>query len=935
MPTKANLGIATGLMIGLLVVGSWAFGQSGIHRNGFETKTGWIKGGFDAQYTEIAHRIDDRDPHNGRGAELIEIDAKPGSFVHYAYPVGKAPINDELRVALWLRGNRAGIRLMARVVLPKERDPNNVDYVMTTYIGGDTYAQSGQWQILEIARPVTEAKLQQQILTKKTGRAIDFSGAYIDALVLNLHAGPGATRVWIDDLEVGPIVAGPPVAAIPDNNNPAKPAASPRRPSAVEFEANRLLVGKKRIFFRAIRYTDTTLPVLHKAGFNTVCFDDKVSPALIKEAAELGLWIAPEFRIANDKGEPLAPDDIGRQVQRYADNDAVLFNRIGGWLAFEQATMVARATRSAQVVDPVHPISADVMDGLMPYSRTINMVGVHRFPLMTTLELNKYREWLEMRRRLANPGAFTWTWIQTHLPDWYSELLYNQNAQAEFKEPVGPQPEQIRLLAYTALASGSKGLAYWSDRFLADSHQGRDRLLACFLLNQEMDMVEHMLVSAEDAPQWIDTSVRDVKAAVLRCKDGVLVIPIWQGRFSQFVPGQAAVSKLTLTVPQVPKTSQALEVSPGDVRGLKTDRVDTGLRVTLPEFGLTSMVVFTADHHVMGRFQDFARAKRELAAQRSYDMAYYEYEKVVKVQAQLEQLGQSVTDANALLQDSRRRLQRSKELWEKSQFSEAYHEAHRALRPLRILMRAQWEKGVRGLDTPVASPYAVSFYTLPRHWQFMEQVRPGKVTVAGNQLRGGDFEIVPERRQETWRPDRQSLDDVELIAERVSEFNAPRQEIKEQKLDAKKGAKEPKQITPVSRTVQYPAEGKQCAMLQIKPREGRPVPPALERTMVALTSSEVKLPPGTLVQVSGWVNIPTPITASPDGALMYDSAGGEPLAIRLTEPTPWKKFTVYRRVPASGTINVTLALTGVGTVYFDDIRIEPLVPTNGVAPSGK
>jgi hypothetical protein len=65
---------------------------------------------------------------------------------------------------------------------------------------------------------------------------------------------------------------------------------------------------------------------------------------------------------------------------------------------------------------------------------------------------------------------------------------------------------------------------------------------------------------------------------------------------------------------------------------------------------------------------------------------------------------------------------------------------------------------------------------------------------------------------------------------------------------------------------------------------------------------------------------------------MYDSAGGDSLAIRLSEPTGWKKFTVFRRVPASGLINVTLTLTGIGTVYYDDIRVEPLVPGN--SPSG-
>jgi hypothetical protein len=63
--------------------------------------------------------------------------------------------------------------------------------------------------------------------------------------------------------------------------------------------------------------------------------------------------------------------------------------------------------------------------------------------------------------------------------------------------------------------------------------------------------------------------------------------------------------------------------------------------------------------------------------------------------------------------------------------------------------------------------------------------------------------------------------------------------------------------------------------------------------------------------------------------------GGEPLAVRLTAPLPrWKQFRLYRRVPASGQVHVTLALTGLGRVYFDDVRIEPLVPSGpgGSAP---
>jgi hypothetical protein len=907
IPTWAIIGVS--FTCGLLGFATWAFAQAGIHKNSFETKLGWSKGGSDAAHDEAEHKLDGTEPHNGQMSEYIALNVKtvdPKQHIYYTYPIGNAPLTEDLRVSLWLRANRPGIKLMARVVLPNERDPNNLDFRLTTYIQGDDYQLAGRWQPLNIRKPVEKWKMQQHILSKGTNRALDYSGAYIDALVVNLNAGPGATKIWIDDLEVGPLASSTTPfkpAVRPDNSTPAKTTSAPRAVNRanVEFVSNRLMVSKKPMFFRAIRYSDTMLPVLGNAGFNTVFFGRNANPTLLSEAAELDLWLVPEFRITNDEGIALPADEITKQVRQHADNNNVIFQSIEGMVSNQQVGLVSAAMQHARRADPAHAISGNVWDGLMPYSRNLNLVGVHRFPLMTTLELPKYREFLESRRKLATPGAFTWTWIQTHLPESHSELLYNQPAQAAFREPVGPQPEQIRLLAYTAISSGCRGLGFWSDRFLADSHQGRDRLLSCALLNQEIDMLEPLLVTIEEAPVWIDTSVPDVKAAVLRCSQGVVVIPVWQGRFSQFVPGQAAAAQLKITVPQVPITMQAWEVSPGDVRGLRAERVDRGLRITLPEFGLTSVVVFTSDTNLVGRFQDQARAKRQQAAQWSYEMAKVELEKVIQVEAQLVQAGSTINEANTLIEDAKFRVQKSKELWDNSNFGEAYHEAQRALRPVRILMRAQWEKAVRGLDSPVSSPYAVSYYTLPKHWPFMDQVR--RSTVGANLLPGGDFETVHERMQESWKLGRPSMDDVEMIADRVGEV---------------KGSKP-----------EGPVEGKQCAMLQIKPREGKATPAALESTYLTLTSPSVKLPPGTFVQVSGWVNIPTPLTASPDGALLFDSAGGEPMSIRLSNPTPWKKFTVYRRVPTSGTMNVTLALTGIGTVYFDDIRIEPLIAPNG------
>jgi hypothetical protein len=491
-------------------------------------------------------------------------------------------------------------------------------------------------------------------------------------------------------------------------------------------------------------------------------------------------------------------------------------------------------------------------------------------------------------------------------------------------------------LTYTALGVGCRGLGFWSDRFLADSHQGRDRLLAVALLNQELDMLEPMLLDQTSAPTWIPTSSAEVQAAVLRCPKGILVLPVWIGAGGQYVPGQAAAAKLTFTVPLVPQSMQAWEVSPGAVRALRPERVAGGMKVVLPEFGVTAAVVFTSEMPLVVRFQQVAAARRQLAAQWTYDLAVQELEKVVRVQQELEQRGLTVADAGKLLKDARDRLTRAREHWDNRLFGDCYLEAQRAVRPARILMRALWDKGTKGLDNPVASPYAVSFYTLPRHLQFMDYLK--KSVPAANALPGGDFEVVAGRPQPEWFPQKVSLDGdaVELVYDaRATEIpvKPPKKKAVPHSGKGPFGSKSnypsvggaKKEPEPPPPPPARPVEGKQCLKLEIRPKSKEVPPQALERTFLAANSPVVKLPPGSLVRISFWVYIGEPVTASPDGVLVYDSGGGEPLALRLSGPTPWRKYTLYRRVPASGAINVTLALTGLGSAYFDDVRIEPLI----------
>jgi hypothetical protein len=873
-----------------------------IHRDGFESsETAWTKGTADANYREIVHEITEATARTGQRSEHLQITCDSGKFIYYFYPTGKAPLNDDLSVNLWVKANRPGIQVLARLVLPKERNPQNLDEPLTTLLRGDLYQEAGRWHRLELRLPVKMARQQQQLMRAEFQRDVDFSDAYVDRIILNVYAGPGLTELCIDDLEIGPVSDPGPfkMTSRPTGSVKLIAPGAPSRPqmhnAIVELDRDQLLVNRKRFFFHGVRYTNTSLRVLRDAGLNTVWFDHSAPDKLLAEATELGLWMVPMLPASESDQRLASPEVLQQEITRFLQSDPILFWDVGGGLTEEQTGAVTQLTRLVRASDPGRPVGADAWDGFRAYSRTLDLLGAHRWPLLTGLEMAQYREWLNQRRLLARSDVFLWTWIQTHLPDWYTALVYERSPASGFDEPIGPQPEQIRLLTYSALAAGAKGLGYWSDRFLADSHQGRDRLLALGLLNLELKMLEPLLVTAEEPNEstWIPTSISDVKAAVLRTGHGVLVIPMWLGRGAQFVPGQSAAANLTIDVPQVPSSTQAWEISPGEVRSLKIERVPGGTRVKIPEFGLTTAIVFTSElgqGGVIARFQDQCSQMNKLAAQWAHDLAEDEIRKVVYVHKQLEQAGHRLPDGEKLVADANRRLQTSVDHWKKGNYREAYAEGERAVRPLRILMRSYWEEATRELDSPVASPYAVSFYTLPRHWKFMDLVHQGKV--GGNVLPNGDFEVTPDGVPQAWLPQETTLDEVELVARRVPD---------------------------------KPKEGKQCLLLQVKPKNPQvPPPAALERTFLAINSPVVHLQPGALVRISGWVRIPAKITASVDGALLYDSAGGEPLAIRLTGPTDWKQFTLYRQVPASGTINVTLAMTGLGTVYFDDIRIEPL-----------
>jgi hypothetical protein len=967
MPTRAPIfGVVSLAAVALGFILLPASAQQ-IHRHGFGGKqTVLQRGDANVRADEKEHDISTLSFKSQPSSEHIQIAMEAGTgdsaFVHYTYDTPQAPVSPVLTASVWVKATRPGTTLRARVVFPKEPDPTRPEAFLTLLITGKSYEKTRAWEKLTLDDVPGLIGKHLPALQAKTGRNINTADAYIDRLVLNVYSGPGTVDVWVDDLDIGPVKETPkpePGMGIPVKGPKGEPAIL--RTRQVQQRGGQLLVEGKPYFFRAIRYTGTPLHVLRAAGFDSLWLPADTAPEVLDEAAREGWFVIPsaprhEYAAGGAPGG-LAAFDAFRN--KFANTD-VLFWDLGGGLTDEQQKSIYKTVEDVRRGDRKRPIGGDLWDGFTGYSQFLDVVGAHRWPLFTSLEMTRYRDWLTQRRELTGGRPVFWTWVQNHVPEWYVSTVMSRSAEKNanpdvvFSEPVGPHPEQVRQLAYLSVAAGARGIGFWSDRSLADSHQGRDRLQGIALLNTELDLISPILMSAgtigdDTRPVWLDTSHPNVKAALIKGQKGTLLLPIWLGPGDQYVPAQGAVSGLKIVVPTVPEGHDPWLITPAGPECLRhrTSRGPRGTELTLDEFDLAAPIVFTDDQGPQGIvvwWQDHARRYGRLAARWALDQVVDEYKKVRTVYLKLADMGKTVPGAERLFDETQRYYVEAEKHFANDQYDRAYRDAMRALRPMRIVMRDHWRQAVAGLDVPSASPYAVSFFSLPQHWEFAREVqnsRPG-----GTVLPLGSFEIaggippdgIAVERLPGWSARTGSLeaDHVVVAAGVVSSEG-----LDDPKMP-RKAKPQPRTLYSSSRPVAQPDEGyvdpapdlgRGVLKLEVrtqvqKDAKGNVIrdDQVLERTFLAVDSPPARLAPGSIVRISCWIKVPKPVQGdAAGGVLFYDDAGGEPLSVRLPgTDNRWKEYHLYRRVPASGQISVTLAMTGLGVAYFDDVRIEPL-----------
>ncbi|NLE38656.1 MAG: hypothetical protein GX621_11580, partial [Pirellulaceae bacterium] len=696
----------------------------------------------------------------GRQSEHFQVVGQGGTSVFVSHDVGRPRVIPELGASIWVKADRPGIRIFARVVLPRTVDPRTQTPVLLR-LEGTSYTHVGRWQMLELGN--LPELLNQRIrgLRLQLGPQVDGREAYVDQIHLNLYGGPGATNVWVDELQlVGYADSALSVSAGEGRTMSSGPAfeASPVQPAlggtpvgasadwSPRFQRDGSVeVQNRRILPRAIRYQGESLARLKELGFNTIWLSQPASRAMLDEAASLNLLLIcppPDTIRTLSDDDPLAP--VAKIGPEY---DAVLAWDLGSDLSEQHVGPLQDFARRLRAADDSRkrPLICRPDSNLREFSNFVDVILVGQSPLATSLELSDYAKWIRHRSLLARSGTTVWSTVQTEPSPGLMEQWTVGGSRASL--PPSINVEQMRLMAYMAVASGSRGLLFESSRSLdAADPETRTRAASLDLVNLELELARPW-VSSGSLLGTARCSQPDVLGAVFEYHRTRLLVPLWIGPGAQYVPGQSAAHELKFTASGVPESNRAYEIVPGELRRRERNRGLGGVEVTLSEFSLCSLVLFAEDPDLVAEVRRHAKEAGPRAARLYRQLATRKLEIVEDVDRRLaNRTGQ--WDTSDRLTSARKYLQSSDGAFAAKNYTDTCLNADRAMRLLRLVERSNWETAVRPLSSPIASPATVCFTTLPWHWSMVDQTRSWRA--GPNLIGGGDFESVASVMAARW-----------------------------------------------------------------------------------------------------------------------------------------------------------------------------------------
>ncbi|MEZ6047311.1 MAG: hypothetical protein R3C11_17365 [Planctomycetaceae bacterium] len=875
----------------------------------------------------------------GKGSEHFEVMNRTPypEQVDFYLDIPPARVIPDFSISVWFRSNRQMAASWIRITLPNQADPLEPDKPLQFYLAGEAYSKrENEWQMLTCKTDDKTINTRLQWLRREINYPqLNLTGMYVDQLYISCRIPQGPSEFFFDKLRMDPVVLSNDQTAIQPAGGTGGFANEEKWTLPVDFRLDRLTVQGRPFFPIMIPSHQESAAALALTGVNTVWVQDYRDYKYLQDLRREDLWATAT--------PPYVPPPTGQTNQAFQaspapferETEPIIFWNLGARVPTSEHPMLIDWKQQIYRADQkaLRPSMVDTLGEERTISRHFNMISSSRHTLHTSMSLARYRDLLEQKRRVARPGTFMSTWIQTEPT---SRFLHSPVPQ-DYSLVI--EPEQIRLQVYCALQAGVNALGYWTTTPLASDYPGSyERRLAITDINQEIALIEPWLAKGEiqpriipfetiTAPQKTSSSLFSIsgklksaeqvrtelkpedpiiEGAIIKSEEfGSLLIAVCYNQYSQYVPAPLSAENVSIIIPSgVPETASAWLVTSTGLKSLDRERVAGGTMVTLPSIDMTALVVLTSNRNQVNQLEKRIAEHARKAAQTSLDLASAKLTRIENTIEELQRQGvsdqqrvSSMTRAPYILSKSRSLIDQAEQMLAQGQFHDSRLQSQSALRLVRSIQFNVWHETVfPRLTTPVSSPYTIAFSSLPAHWRMIEEIGRSNFDTQQNLLPLGNFET-----EQT----------VELI-------HAGWENIQESISGIKSGAL----------LISDAQEGKYALRLAAMPAVGDPssLPAYLDQAPIQFNTSRIPVKAGQLLYVSGLLKIPRPIQRADDGFMIYDTLGGEVRSLRWYDQQGWQRFSFLRKAETDTDFQISMELTGLGEVHVDDLRVIPITP---------
>jgi hypothetical protein len=814
-----------------------------------------------------------------------------GTFALLGLDVGRARVIQELRPTVWVKANRTGVQITARVVLPRSRDPRD-NHPITIRVDGDVYQDPGAWRQLAIRDLPLQVQRKTRVLRghAQFQGGIDEREAYVDLVMINAYGGAGVTEVCLDDLEIyGYSDASLPPASLAydDNGSPESWRAADRTAESARnvlgasgpnqsshLEGATLVAGQGPIAVRMIDHQGESFAWLQSIGFNTVRLTRPATAQELALARQLNLWLVAPPPHATGRSEIT---DEHRRVICWSLGDNL------GTRDLDQVRNIANQVRRD---DPQteRPLLVAPSDEIWSYRRIADVLVIGSETLGASGGFTQYEANLAAyARSMARPAPW-WAKIQSEP---CHETVAQLRSLSTTNVSISLEAEQIRLMVLTAIANGASGI-YFSSSAPLDVSEPAAQLRAAVLsaINQELSLVEPWLAGPSKC-ETIETGVKGVYASVWSTERSKLMLIMQRHPDDQFSLAPRTSQSVQLLLSGAPPSWRAYRVLPDRLAPLRAVQTGGGTRITAPEVTYASWIVVTDDPLTTNFLAHRQRIDLGSHAKSRHEVISRELSEVERVLGLGPEGFAARPELARPLEEGRIAARQCQRLLDVTDFAGAVAMADQAEHALARVRRKVWSEAVGRFSSRTSSPGCTLFSTLPSHWELIRRTSSGVWSV--NMLPAGEMEDIRYMHNTGWRQHSgsqyQNQTTVELSPDR-------------------------------------PKQGRYSLHMKCGPTEN-----AIDKNAtVQITSAPVQIPVGAVTRVSAWVRAASTNSQNRPILRVCDSVGGVSLAEDVLPCNDWTPVTIYRVVPEAAPLIITFELLTAGDAWIDAVNVEVLQP---------